>query len=146
MASERPPQKRPASPEGDGRGRCSGAWSSLACSILFDPLSAGAAHPRGACAADAGAAAVMLVIGGDVPDRGVQASGVVVAADPGELRVEDGRVGDPDKVRLVALEVAEEALDVRLVSRGAGPAVMLSDRHQRHELPGVQCGHLRSVV
>lgn len=57
----------------------------------------------------------------------------VLAADPGELCVED-------------LEVAEEALDVRLVGRGAGPAVVLGDRHQRHELAGVVGGHLGAVV
>jgi hypothetical protein len=36
----------------------------------------------------------MLVIGGDVPDRGVQADGVVLGADPVKLGVESGRVGD----------------------------------------------------
>jgi hypothetical protein len=46
----------------------------------------------------------------------------------------------------LARQVAEEALDVRLVGRGARPAVMLGDRHQRHGLPGVDRGHLRAVV
>jgi len=44
------------------------------------------------------------------------------------------------------VQMAEEALDVRLIGRGAGPAVMLGDRHQRHELTGVDRGHLRPVV
>ena len=63
-----------------------------------------------------------------------------------KLCVERGRVADLDQVRPVALQVAEERLDVRLVGRGAGPAVVLGDRHQRHELAGVDRGHLRPVV
>ena len=50
------------------------------------------------------------------------------------------------EVRPVALQVAEERFDVRLIGRGPGPAVMLGDRHQRHELAGVDRGHLRPVV
>jgi hypothetical protein len=111
MASERPPQKRPSSPEGDGRGRCQGAWSSLARSILVDPLIAGAAHPRGASTTDLRAAAVMLVIGGDVADRGVQPDRVVFPAHARELAIQDGRGADRAQVRPVALEMAEEALD-----------------------------------
>ena len=33
-----------------------------------------------------------------------------------------------------------------LVGRRAWPSVVLGDRHQRHELPGVGGGHLRAVV
>jgi hypothetical protein len=36
----------------------------------------------------------------------------------------------------------KNALDVRLVGGGAGPAVVLGDRHQRHEPAGVTGGHL----
>lgn len=43
----------------------------------------------------------MLVVGSDIPDRGVQADGVVLASDPGELGVERGRVGDAGQVRPV---------------------------------------------
>jgi hypothetical protein len=64
----------------------------------------------------------MLIVGGDVADRGVQTSGVVLAADPGELGIERGGVGDADQVRPVALQVGEEALDVRLVGRDARSA------------------------
>jgi hypothetical protein len=53
---------------------------------------------------------------------------------------------DAGEVRPVALQVAEEALDVRLVGRGAGPAVVLGDRHQRHELASVGGGRLGAVV
>jgi len=76
----------------------------------------------------------------------VQPDRVVVAADAGELGVERGRVGDPSEVRPVALQVREEALDVRLVGRSAGAAVMLRDRHQSHELTGIDGFHLRPVV
>jgi hypothetical protein len=70
----------------------------------------------------------------------------ILPADACELGIESGGVGDAGEVWPVALEVAEEALDVRLVCRSAGPAVMLSDRHQRHEPAGVGRGHLRPVV
>ena len=89
----------------------------------------------------------MLVLRGDIADAGVeQADGVVLAADAGELCVERAGVGDRQQVRPVALQVAEERLNVRLVGRGAGPAVVLGDRHQRHELAGVDRGHLGAVV
>jgi len=55
-------------------------------------------------------------------------------------------IGDLGQVRPVALEVAEEALHVRLIGRGAGPAVVLGDRHQGHERAGVGRGHLGAVV
>ena len=128
-AGGRPPQKRPSSPGWARRDRCSGSCSSLAGSILLDPLRVRSFESGDARAADAGTAAVMLVIGGDVPDRGVQPDGVVLAADPGELGIEGGRVGDASgQVRPVALQMAEERLDVRLVGRGAGPTVVLGDR------------------
>ena len=52
-----------------------------------------------------------------MPDRGVQPDRVVVATDAGVLGIEHDRIGDGGEVRPVAFEVAEEALDVRLVSR-----------------------------
>ena len=88
----------------------------------------------------------MLVVGGDVADRGVEANRVVLGSDPGELCVERGRVGDAGQVRPVALQVTEKRLDVRLIGRRSGSAVMLGDRHQRHELAGVDRGHLGAVV
>src|SRR5450755_739504 len=111
MAVGRPPQKRPSSPEGGRRGWWSAGWSCLVGSIVLDPLGAGASHPGGAGAADLGSASVMLVLGGDVPNRGVQAGRVVLGPDAGELGVERGGVGDRDQVRPVAFEVAEERLD-----------------------------------
>src|ERR1039458_9107537 len=125
MAGGRPPQKRPSSPGERGRVRCSGGCSFLAGSILLDPLCLRATHPGDAGAPDPRPAAVVLVIGGDVADAGMEADGVVLGADAGELGVKRGRVGDGGQVWPVALEVAEERFDVRLVGRGAGPAVML---------------------
>ena len=107
---------------------------------------AGALEPGGAGTADAGPAAVMLVIGGDVADRGVQPDRVVLGADPVKLGVERGRVADLVQVWPVALQVAEERFDVRLIGGRPGPAMMLGDRHQRHELAGVDRGHLGAVV
>ena len=86
-AGGRPPQERPSSPGGAGRVRCQGAWSCLAGSILLDPLGAGALEPGGASTPDAGPAAVVLVVGGDVPDRGVQSDRVVLGPDPVKLGV-----------------------------------------------------------
>ena len=86
-------------------------------SILLDPLDAGALEARGPRPTDSGSAAVVLVVGGDVADRCVQPDAVVLTADAVKLGVEGGRVGESGEVRPVALEVAEEALDVRLVSR-----------------------------
>ena len=118
----------------------------LGRSILLDALRPCSAHPGDAGAADRRSAAVVLVIRGDVADRGVQADCVVLGADPVKLGIERGRVGDGGEVRPVALQVAEERFDVRLVGWRSGAAVMLGDRHQRHELASVDSGHLRAVV
>jgi hypothetical protein len=47
----------------------------------------------------------MLVVGGDVADRGVQPDRVVLASDPVKLGIERGRVADLGEVRPVALGV-----------------------------------------
>ena len=46
----------------------------------------------------------MLVLRGDIADAGVEADGVVLAADAGELCVERAGVGDRQQVRPVALQ------------------------------------------
>ena len=84
--------------------------------ILLDTLCVRSFEPGDAVAADRRPAAVMLIVGGDVADRGVQANGVVLGPDAGELGVERGGVGDAGQVRPVALQMGEEALDVRLVA------------------------------
>jgi hypothetical protein len=116
-AGGRHPQKRRSSPEGARRDRCWLGSSCLGLAILRDPARTCATHPGGASPADGWPPAVVLVVGGDVADRGVQSPGVVVGPDPSELAVEDGRVGDAGEVRPVALQMAEEALDVRLDER-----------------------------
>ena len=50
------------------------------------------------------------------------------------------------EVRPFVLDVPEQALDVRLVGRRAGAAVVGGDRVQGHELAGRAGGHLRAVV
>ena len=54
---------------------------------------------------------MVLVLGGDVPDRGVEAERVVLGPDSGQLGIERSRVGDAGQVRPVALQVAEERFD-----------------------------------
>ena len=56
--------------------------------MVGDPGPAGVSEPSAAGGADPWAAAVVLVGGGDVPDPGVQAHGVVLVADVGELGAE----------------------------------------------------------
>ena len=70
-----------------------GAHVLLARLCLIRSL-AGALQAGGTGSADAGPAAVMLIIGGDVADRGVQPGGVVLGADPVKLGVQRGRVAD----------------------------------------------------
>jgi hypothetical protein len=60
---------------------------------------------------------VVLVVGGDVVDAGVQPEGVVLDAQALQLGVENSRVADLDKVGPVGLEVTVEALDVGLIGR-----------------------------
>ena len=69
--------------------------------------------------ADGVTAAFVLVVGGDVADRLMEADGVVVEADPFELGGQDLRVGDRQQVRVLGLDVAPQRLDPRLVGRGA---------------------------
>jgi hypothetical protein len=87
------------------------AWrSSLAApAVVSEQLCVRSLHAGDASAADLRAAAVMLLVGGDVPDRRVQANGVVLEADPRKLGVEGGWIADLREVGPVAFEVAEEA-------------------------------------
>ena len=62
--------------------------------VVGDPQPAGAVETGSAGVADRGAAAFVFVVGGDVADPGVQALGVVLVADRGELGSEDGGVAD----------------------------------------------------
>jgi hypothetical protein len=98
------PLKAPLFPRGSRARAVSGSLVMSCVLDLLDPLGPCAAHSGGAGAADLRAAAVMLVIGGDVPDRSVEPNRVVLGADPGELGVEGGRVGDTGEVRPVALQ------------------------------------------
>jgi hypothetical protein len=74
----------------------------------------------GACAADRGSAFVVLVVGCDVADAGVQSDGVVLGSHAGQFGVERAGVTNGGQVRPVGFEVAVEAFDVRLVGRLTG--------------------------
>ena len=69
----------------------------------FEPLAAGLA--------DLGAAAAVLVVGGDIADPGVQPDGVVVGTDHLQFGAELVGVADGFPVGPLALDVAEERLD-----------------------------------
>jgi hypothetical protein len=77
---------------------------------------------------------MVLVVGGDVADAGVQPHGVVLLADMVEFDGELTRITDLLQVRPLGLDVAEQRLDPGLVGRGAGPAEALHDRAGGHEL------------
>src|SRR5438132_6107869 len=104
--------------------------------MVGDPRPAGVSEASAAGGADPGAAALVLVVRGDVPDPGVQPDGVVLVADVGELGPQGGRVADPVEVRPVGLDMAEQALDPGLIRWRPGPAEVLRDRAHRHELAG----------
>jgi hypothetical protein len=63
---------------------------------------------------------VVLVVGGDVADAGVQSDGVVLGSHAGQFGVEHAGVTNGGQVRPVGFEVAVEAFDVRLVGRLTG--------------------------
>jgi hypothetical protein len=96
--------------------------------------------------ADLGAAAGVLIVGGDVADAGVQPDGVVVGADHLQFGAQLVGVADVFQMGPLALDAAEEALDRGLVGRGVRPAEVLDDRAQRQELAGRPGGHLGAVV
>ena len=114
--------------------------------MVGDTPPAGAAKALAAGLADRGPAALVLVVGGDIADAGVQAHGVVAVLGGGELAAQVGGVGEAFELGVVVLEVAEEALDVRLVGGDAGAPAVGGDRVERHELAGGARGHLRPVV
>jgi hypothetical protein len=62
--------------------------------MVGDPPQPGLLESGFAGLADLLAAAVVLVVGGDVADAGVQPDAVVVLADPGELGSQGGRVAN----------------------------------------------------
>src|SRR5512132_642109 len=99
--------------------------------------------------ADLGAAAAVLIVGGDVADPGVQPDGVVVGADHLQFSAELVGVAELLQVGPLALDVPEEALDRSLVGGGVRAAEVLDDRAQRQELlvdPEVICGPLSEAA
>ena len=77
----------------------------------------------------------VFVVGAYIPDALVEPDPVVVRPGDVEFGTQGGRVTDREQVRVLGFEVAVEALDPGLVGRCAGPAEVLRDRAQGHELP-----------
>jgi hypothetical protein len=65
--------------------------------------------------ADRRTAALVLVVGGDIADSGVQPHAVVALADHGEFGAQGRRVADLVEVGPFGLDVAEQRLDPGLV-------------------------------
>ena len=86
--------------------------------MVSDAGPAGVSKPASTGSSDPWAAAVVFVGWGDVADPGVQADGVVLVADDRQLRPEDLRVTDAVEVWPLGFDVAEQALDPGLGSRG----------------------------
>ncbi len=75
------------------------------------PLQAGLPESGLARLADRRAAALVLVVGGDVADAGVQPHAVVALADQRELGAQHRRVTDGEQVGPLGLDVAGQRLD-----------------------------------
>jgi hypothetical protein len=88
--------------------------------MIFDAFRAGASQPVTAGFADRGAAAFVLVVGGDVTDGLVEADGVVVDPDTFELSAQHRGVIDLIEVGPLELDVPEQRLDPGLVGRLSG--------------------------
>ena len=89
---------------------------------------------------------MVLVVGGDVADPGVQPHGVVVLPHDGQLCPQNGWGTDREQVRVLGLEVPVQAFDPGLVGRGTGPAEVLGDRAHCQEFPRGPGCHLGAVV
>jgi hypothetical protein len=135
-AGGRPPQARSSSPGRARREGCSGWCSSLASSILFDRSARARLRPAGRARPIAAPRPGCSSSGVSYPIEAckrivlysvrIQASAVSSAAGS----VIEVRCGQPPFRGL------KERFDVRLIGGRSGPAVMLRDRHQRHELGG----------
>ena len=96
--------------------------------------------------ADGVSSSFVFVVGADVADAFVEPCPVVVRPADRQLTTQRGRIADREQVRVLGLEVSVEALDPRLVLGNPGPAEVLSDGAQGHELAGGVRAHLWSVV
>lgn len=64
----------------------------------------------------------VFVVGGDIPDRGIRPDRVVLHPHLFEFALEQCGVPNLDKVGPFAFDVAEQRLDVRLISGHPRPA------------------------
>src|SRR5215211_8375796 len=125
------------------RGR---SWLAPVLAMPVTPLAVGPLESVASSVADGVAAAFVLVVRCDVPDRFVEPDRVVFEADAFELAGEHGGVGDGHEMRVFALDVTPQRLDPRLVGRRGRPAEVLGDGAHSQEPAGVATVHLRAVV
>jgi len=90
-------------------------------STVFDACVSCRGEAVAAGLADGFASTVVLVVGGDVADPGVQPLGVVLLSGVVEFEGEFARVTDLLQVRPLGLDVSEQRLDPGLVGRRATP-------------------------
>jgi hypothetical protein len=70
--------------------------------------------------ADASSAPLVLVVGSDIADPGMESYPIPVRLQMVEFGPQHGRVPDRFQVRMLGLQVAEEALDPGLISGLSG--------------------------
>src|ERR687891_832586 len=108
----------------------------LGCgSTVGDACFPGRDQPVAAGLADALTASVVLVVGGDVADPGVQPHRVVLQPGAVEFAFELCGVFDLLQVWPLTLDVPEQGLDPGLVLRRVRAAELLGDRDAGQELP-----------
>lgn len=105
-------------------------------SVAGKPLESGLFEAGFSGLADRFSASFVLVVGGHISHALVQPDRVVVHPSEGDLGSQGRGVTDREQVWILDLDVPVEALDPGLVGRGSGPAEVLGDRAQGHELPG----------
>jgi hypothetical protein len=70
--------------------------------MVCEAAEAGGFQSGLSCFADGGTAPGVLVVGGDIPDAGMEADPVVSGPDDSELGAQHGRVGDRLEVRVLS--------------------------------------------
>ena len=107
----------------------------LVVSIVGDAVLSGSGEAVASLLSDGVAVAVVLLVGGDVADGGVEPDLVVVELADVEFGSEDIDVLNLFEVGVLVFEVSEQRFDPRLIGWRAGPAVVGREPAQRHELP-----------
>ena len=118
----------------------------LVVSIVDDAVLSGSGEAVASLLSDGVAVAVVLLVGGDVVDAGVEADLVVVPLADVELGSQHIDVLNLFQMRVLIFEVPEQRFDPGLIGWRAGPAVVGSEPAQRHELPRRPRRHLGTVI